>query len=334
MSSLAWPRMSSILIYLKSCFQSNGRFKISIVLAALTLLVLDLNFKGHQKLQKTIMRPWKGQPTEDGYLAVCVAIQDQHEDLKEFLLHHYNHMNVSHFYIMDDRSDPPLSTFDDYPIPRSAITFNHYDEAQVSKRPPGFFQWWIYEECIRLYKDSHTWMGFIDIDEFLEIKTSETFESILKSLEANEHVGALSVNWKVHTSADLLERPQSVRQNFTECMDEQLDIERGDKGIERHVKSFVKTQYFTGLISPHMFQLKDNAISVGEDERTFQPGVAWRQPPTWDRIVLHHYAVKSKQEFQEKLDRWKGEVPRNWEYWDMVHSGTPYHCPEMTKFSP
>jgi hypothetical protein len=152
--------------------------------------------------------------------------------------------------------------------------------------------------------------------------------------EIDEQVGELSINWKVYTSAGLLERPESVRQNFTECMDEQLDIKRGGKGINRHVKSFVKTQYFNGVLSPHRFKLKNKAISVGEDERKFKPGVAWRQPPTWDRIVLHHYAVKSKQEFQDKLDRWKGEAPRNWEYRDAVHSGTLYSCPEMTRFSP
>ena len=96
-------------------------------------------------------------------------------------------------------------------------------------------------------------MGLIDIDGFLEIRTTEAFEDILKSLETNEHVGALSLNWKVHTSAGLLERPESVGQNFTECMDEQLDIERGDKGISRHVKSFVKdTVFHWSLFASHV----------------------------------------------------------------------------------
>ena len=102
---------------------------------------------------------------------------------------------------------------------------------------------------------------------------------------------------------------------------------------DRHVKSIVRTDKFDGLLSPHMFKLKDDAIPVGEDELIVSPGYAWRFPITRERIVLHHYAIKSRQEFQEKLDRWKGESVRNWPWWDKLEGGPHLDCPEMARYT-
>lgn len=274
-------------------------------------------------------------PPKQEYLALCVAIKDQHADMQEWLVHHYYHMNVSRFYIMDDRSDPPLSTYQNYSIPRSALTFNHYQE-KAATLPPGNMQLWIYEECNRLYGDKHAWMGFIDVDEYLEVRTkNETFQDILEHLDEDENIGQLSVNWKTHTSAGLPTPPESVRQGFVLCTDEELDESRGDKWLNRHVKAFVKSGYMVSIITPHFFKLKGNAITVGEDEQEVSPGFAWRIPVTRNRLSLHHYTVKSRQDYAEKLARWKSDLNyRGWEAWDDVHAGVQEVCFEMTHYNP
>ena len=264
-------------------------------------------------------------PKEE-YFSLCVAAKDQAQDLPEFLSHHYHHMNVSRFYIMDDRSDPPLETFDYPEIPRSALTFNHYTEARGEW---GQMQLWIYEECMFHYRANHTWMGFIDVDEFLEIRTNETMEGILREFPNN--TGQLSVNWKMQTSSGLIHRPKSVRESFVTCIKNGPDID--DETLDdRHVKSIVRTEKYNGIQSPHMFRLKDDAISVGEDGKTFSPGHAWRIPITRERTVLHHYVLKSKDEFQEKADRWKGEIPKGWDFWDRLEKTPHMDCPEMARY--
>jgi hypothetical protein len=37
----------------------------------------------------------------DEHVAICISIKDQSEDLTEWLVHHYRHMSIQRFYIMD-----------------------------------------------------------------------------------------------------------------------------------------------------------------------------------------------------------------------------------------
>lgn len=77
-------------------------------------------------IQKTI---WRSVP-HDEYLAVCLFARDQAADMVEWFQHHYFEMGIRRFYVMDDGSDPPLSTFmNDYGIPEEAVDFIHYEKS-------------------------------------------------------------------------------------------------------------------------------------------------------------------------------------------------------------
>lgn len=101
------------------------------------------------------LRPWK-KPTEaekaaktanakaqipativregnhDEYLAVCLFVRDQAQDLVEFFQHHYYEMGIRRFYVMDDGSNPPMSHYmDKFGIPEEAVDFIH-SEIQTS----------------------------------------------------------------------------------------------------------------------------------------------------------------------------------------------------------
>lgn len=41
-------------------------------------------------------------------------------------------------------------------------------------------------------------MGFIDTDEFVEVKAPNTLHRMLSALEQNANVGALGINWLNH----------------------------------------------------------------------------------------------------------------------------------------
>jgi hypothetical protein len=268
-------------------------------------------------------QPLISGPKEE-YLALCLFIKDESSYLPEWLTHHYAHMNVSRFYIMDDASDPPLSSVKSYGnlVPRSALTFHlyHDDKRRLRKRLPQ--QLAMYEDCMAIYGKKHTWMGFIDVDEFLGIHTTETMEGILRGMESHDEVGALAVNWRIHTSAGLVSRPESARRGFDVCVDDEGDGEK----FAGSVKSIVRTKYFEGLggFSVHTFQLKNNTKTVGEDWvplNTTQDGVAlsWRMPSTRNRVALHHYMLRSREEFVEKMRGARGDNPRTegfWEEWE------------------
>jgi hypothetical protein len=52
-----------------------------------------------------------------------------------------------------------------------------------------FYRW-----CLDRWRDRHTWIAFIDADEFLYTPGPETFPEILASFEGNDTVGALGVS--------------------------------------------------------------------------------------------------------------------------------------------
>lgn len=90
-----------------------------------------------------------------------MAAKDQSKDLPEFFIHHYYHIGIRRFYIVDD-SSTPLETFTNYGIPREAITFKYWDPEETKDRK---MQLIFYNDSISNWGSKHTWMGFVDTDE-------------------------------------------------------------------------------------------------------------------------------------------------------------------------
>lgn len=77
-------------------------------------------------VEKTIIR----DVPHDEYLAVCLFARDQALDMVEFFQHHYYEIGIRRFWVMDDASDPPLSTFQNqYGIPPEAIDFVYHPKS-------------------------------------------------------------------------------------------------------------------------------------------------------------------------------------------------------------
>ncbi|EHL03747.1 hypothetical protein M7I_0148 [Glarea lozoyensis 74030] len=234
---------------------------------------------------------------------------------------------------MDDGSSPPLSTFPLPPsIPTESVIFDYQDPTQ--RTDGNSQQLTIYSRCIEKWGHLHTWMAFLDGDEFLELTSpSETFPQLLASFEHIPNVGALAVNWRMHTSSGLLTRPESVRAAFVECIwDGPGD---GPEDHNKHVKSIVRTEFVEGPRNPHLWALKDGRVTVGEKGDVVE-SEAFRLPISRERIALHHYAVKSRQEYEEKMGRGNAmDDPKGEFFWDSVEHRLPkVSCPEMAQYRP
>ncbi|KAH8197513.1 hypothetical protein TruAng_008334 [Truncatella angustata] len=278
---------------------------------------------------------WKNPNKEPGvrdeYLAICLAVRDQALDLPEFLQHHYHAMGIRRFYLLDDGSSPPLEdSLDTYGVPAEAVTFVYYDETQRV----GQMQYKLYNDCAHNHGVNHTWLAFIDADEFLDTPGGEPLESVLRGLERDrgEEVGALGINWQMHTSNGQLFRAASAREAYTQCIYD--DPEHGGDGSDnRHVKSIVRVRDYVSPINPHMFRLAPGKITVGEDGNKIDH-FAFRQPITRDRLSLHHYAVKSKEEYEEKMMRSNAMgQPKDWAFWNHVENELPHvPCEDMLRW--
>ena len=145
-------------------------------------------FLTSQPADGNIDKPYDSIPVAEP-IAICMAVKDQAVDMIEFFVHHYHNMGIRRFYVMDDGSDPPLSSFQYPGIPRTALTFTY----QEREGRDGYMQLTFYTWCIERYRERHTWMAFIDGDEFLETPGPETLGEVLKTFEDDESVGALGI---------------------------------------------------------------------------------------------------------------------------------------------
>jgi len=234
---------------------------------------------------------------------------------------------------MDDQSSPPLSSLtSSWGIPRTALSFQHYD---ATAQHPGM-QFHIYDECARLYGTQHTWMAFLDGDEFLEVlDPNESLLSILHELEQDARVGALGMNWRLHSSAGLLTRPESVRKAFTQCV---ADPEEPVLALDalprfkdnRLIKSVVRTAVYKSSTTAHYFKTGNGTYTVGEHGDVVEDGIGIRQPITRDRLAVHHYTVKSRAQYEEKMGNWVND--KGWSYWDHIEGLPQEECLEMTRY--
>jgi hypothetical protein len=241
-------------------------------------------------------------------------------------------MGIRRFYIMDDGSTPPLSTVEDYGIPRDTITFEYFDETQHQKQ----MQYWIYNRCQELYGQNHTWIAYLDTDEYLEMRhPNDTLVEFLHDFDNDPMVGAAAVNWRMHTSSSHLTRQESVRKSYTTCIYDDPE-HKGAASDNRHVKSIVKTALYAGAINPHVFSTGSEAKTVGEDGKPYAEGTSpYRNPITRRRVSLHHYAVMSKEEYEQKILRSNAMgAPKGWEFWDHVESLPHVPCAEMENYYP
>jgi Glycosyl transferase family 2 len=258
------------------------------------------------------------KPDNEEYLAICMAVSNQAADLQELLVHHYHHLGIRRFYIMDDGSEPPLSTYS-YSIPKEAITFYYTKSKPKQVR--------LYNKCNELYGKNHEWLGFFDADEFLEMTGEMGIVDMLKEFATNETVGALGVQWITHKSNGVLLRPESNRKAFTSCMADDPELDN------RHIKSIVRTRYYEACAGAHYFNTTEGTYTVGE--KYDRVDWAFRTPISRERIGLHHYAVKSKQEYEEKMARGSANLKsKTWDFWDRIEQAPALDCGSLAKYEP
>ena len=231
----------------------------------------------------------------------------------------------------DDGSDSRLSERT-YGIPSSAITWYWHEPwpHNPNAEDRGGIQEKYFGECIDHHREKHNWMGFLDADEFIEMTGNETLAEFLGTFELDNRIGAVAMNWVLHTSAGLLKRPTTTsRKAYHKCIIDNPDNDN------RLVKSWVKTMAFKRMFHVHcMAEMEGGAVEVGENWDIIQFGCN-RRPITRDRIALHHYATKSREEFEEKMQRGHiqgGGASEGW--WQMVEGEEQWTCDSLTKYVP
>jgi hypothetical protein len=219
-------------------------------------------------------------------IALCAIVRNEIRSLVEWLAYH-KALGFTEVVIYDNASTD--GTTDVLRVLDEAGELVHLDwPHSVGARPQRL----AYEHA-RKHSDAD-WLAFFDADEFLVLRRDRSIGDFLARFPAD--VSAVAVNWIVFGSGgEVTYRALPVIERFTDALSSQTTESRAVKAIGRRVR-------LSGTGIHRVAVVGGRYVMPSGREAVFDGLTASIQPET-DVAALHHYAVKSHQEFAEKRAR-------------------------------
>jgi len=271
------------------------------------------NITGHSDARQAlgtagILDLFKAAPSQEHYSAICVIAKNENKYLREWLQYH-RCLGIGKVYIYDHNSTIPMSHnitdfIEEGFVEYSPITGSHqkYKEGFSSnlERFMTTIQGQAYKDCVTRHSADHTFLGFIDVDEFL-VFHDPAITSVNTFLRRYEKYGGVSLYWVLFGSSGHKEQPDDwVTRAYTKCLPY-------THKYNTQFKSFVNTAFRPTMYSPHRAQFEvagPTAFLVDENERRIASGRNKNCTHTY--AAVYHYATKSKADFRAKLQRGGG----------------------------
>ena len=215
-------------------------------------------------------------------VAVCAIVRNENRYLREWVEWHKG-LGVEKFFIYDNghgNDENPRDVIGDDP---KVVIFDWRDR-------DGNTQCEAYDECYREHGSEFDWMGFIDIDEF--VQSEMPLPDVLNTIEAD----VVAFSWRMMTDNGLVhydDRP--VQERFTQPAEDM-------KPESQFVKSFVRGN-IEGLSfdrDPHMPHHPSLEVMNPDGGKAPQCSVG-----TGSREVawIDHHFTKTAEEFAQKVSR-------------------------------
>jgi glycosyltransferase involved in cell wall biosynthesis len=219
-------------------------------------------------------------------IALCAIVRNEIRSLVEWLAH-YKVLGFTDVLIYDN--DSTDGTTDALRALDEAGELVHLPWPHtVGARPQRL----AYEHA-RKHSDAD-WLAFFDADEFLCLHRDADIGAFLSRFD--DHVAAIAVNWIVFGSGGAKTyHPAPVTERFTEALPAGAAENRSVKAIGRRERLSG-----TGI---HRVAVAEGryVLPSGRDARF--DGLTAVHEPDVTVAALHHYAVKSREEFAEKRAR-------------------------------
>ena len=167
------------------------------------------------------------------------------------------------------------------------------DRIHITHYPGDKIQVPVYKACANEVKhQGHTWVTFLDIDEFLVLKKHDHVIDFASEYVKSGHLG---INWQLFgTGGRQIYEPWPVTQRFT-CVHSHFR--------NKYVKSFIRVEDLDpidSISSPHIFPRREGTFLYDTDGVHFEKSM--HQGPR-DVALVHHYMFRSSQEHLEKRQR-------------------------------
>eukprot|EP01025_Chloroclados_australasicus_P026398 TRINITY_DN2621_c0_g1_i1.p1 TRINITY_DN2621_c0_g1~~TRINITY_DN2621_c0_g1_i1.p1 ORF type:complete len:340 (+),score=1.35 TRINITY_DN2621_c0_g1_i1:56-1075(+) len=277
---------------------------------------------------------------EHAYVAVCLIVKDQNKDLREWILYH-QYIGIQKFYIFDDFSNPPaLLVIHDF-VQQGLVSY-FYLGAMYEGRDfyisRGYSQQtYSYNVCLKWFQHKHTFMGFIDADEFVVLRDEENniHNRFVPFLQQYEDYGGVVLYWRLFGSSGLRNRQYSTLLSYTAC-EPSNDTDKYKPPHKSLYKSFLNVRYSLGECGPHLCDANVSTVNTEFEDISHNPQTFG----TWNKAFIHHYRIKSWQDYQERMERGSAHNPKharrrayNAKYFEELDNQTTAFCPYMKEIA-
>lgn len=222
-------------------------------------------------------------------LTIGAIAKNEHFGLEEWVAYH-RLVGVDHIYIYDNDSFIPIKQTLAKDIASGYVTC--IDFPGLSKQMPA------YNDCLTRFGADSQWIAFIDCDEFLVPKKTD---SVPEVLDRYSNYASLQVNWVLFGSSGHIARPEGlVIENYTKSSPYSYKE-------NLHTKAIIQPSLVARAGSnPHYFVPKPGFYAVAEN---FE-GVpnAWSKTHSVEFLQLNHYTLKSLTEFHAKMAKGRADA--------------------------
>lgn len=230
-------------------------------------------------------------------LAAVALVHNEAPYIKEWLDYHFL-AGVSHFLIYDNESTDNLQEVLKPYVDKKLVTVIPY--------PKKNRQLEAYNDAIRYFKFYCRYMAFIDVDEFIFPQDGKNIVEVVDEiLNADEHAAGIAVNLRTFGSNGLetADYETGVLERFTRRAEDNWapledEIYSGNAAVKtianpRRIKLFSN--------SPHTPKYFEESYGVNENGKHVDG--TFNFPVTCKKIVVNYYAVKSREEYLQKIHR-------------------------------
>jgi hypothetical protein len=240
---------------------------------------------------------------------VCAIVRDELPHILEWLAFH-SLVGAERFWLAVN--DPEAE-----PMQRRLATAIASGIVSLRLMPGDARQLAAYAWGLEAARDANCeWVAFIDADEFL---LPQVHADIPRTLEEYEAYAGVVVNWVQFAAKGVERRPDSVLASnvWRLPLDDQSN---------RHVKLIARPGDIDAFRDPHSAVFRPGRFAVTQHGEPVRGPMA---PITGTRVRLHHYFLRSREDFEAKMRRGRadiaprsdGQFHRSWAEWDVVTAG-------------
>ena len=250
-------------------------------------------------------------------LAVVAIFKDEARYLKEWLDYHLL-AGVEHFYLYNnDSSDDFREVLAPY-VEKNLVTLIDWSGRLM--------QYPAYNDALEKFRFECRYMAFIDLDEFIFPKSTRSITEVVDEiLSADPNAAGLSIHWQLFGSNG------QVKADYSRGVLERF-VTRAEKNFSDEIKTLVENDgkrygiNFTvsnGFIKPvtnprcvksmfaHFANYFDGHYTVDETGIRLKQTLAV-YPIHAEKIVVNHYVIKSREEYDLKRARGRADDGSKW----------------------